>query len=569
MSINEIPVWQDGFVPVEAAITIPLQLPPIDFAHWSLAVAPLVLLLILLVGLRWQAQEAGPVGMFVAALIALVAFQTPWNALAIAAAKGIWDSIFILYVVWPALLLYHVVKRGGGFIALQDGIQQYSDDELFLVLAFGWVFTSFLQGISGFGTPIAVVAPILIIIGVKPVYAVVIPLIGHAWGNLYGGLAVAWLATIQIVDLSTPLETAVQSAILLFVPIVLAGLAIAWLYGRTQAVRHGLPMILIIGTIHGGVQLGMTFVEPILSAFLASTIAMLALYPLSRWERYDQPVEGIDERPAMHSEDTEEEEPSEPVMGFGMSLMPYAVLTIVAILALLIPQIQAVLDQFKVGVGFPTVETGYGLETEVENTYNPFTPLTHPGTFLSSAVVVGWIVYRFRGYYDEWAEREDGVETVLEGLFEDAVPASLAIVVFLVMAQVMDHAGQVEVLAIGIAAVSPPIAYAFISGWIGFIGAFMTSSNTSSNILFAPLQEQAADQMDELLEATIIAGQNAGGSVGNSIAPANVVLGTGTAGIAGQEGDVIRKVLPWAALVMVIIGILTIVLNGLMLVGGG
>lgn len=276
----------------------PLQV-PIDGFHWALAIVPLVLLLILLVGLQWQAPEAGPVGMFVAAAIALVAFQTPWEGLAIATAKGIWDAIFILYVVWPALLLYHVIKRGGGFVALEEGIQRFSDNDLFLVLAFGWVFASFLQGIAGFGTPIAVVVPLLLVIGVRPVHAVAIPLIGHAWANMFGTLAVAWLATLQVIPLESELATTVETAILLIIPAAVAGVAIAWLFGRMPAVRYALPMIVVISTLHARIQLGLMFWDPILSTFLAGTVALVALYPLSRWERYDQPLEGIDERPAM------------------------------------------------------------------------------------------------------------------------------------------------------------------------------------------------------------------------------------------------------------------------------
>src|SRR5690606_18039344 len=116
-------------------------------------------LLVLLVVLRWTAPQAGPMGMFTAAIIALFAFATPLSTIAVASAKGVWDAIFILYVVWPALLLYQVTDQAGGYDALRQGIARFSRNELFIVLALGWVFSSFLQGIAGFGTPIAVVAP--------------------------------------------------------------------------------------------------------------------------------------------------------------------------------------------------------------------------------------------------------------------------------------------------------------------------------------------------------------------------------------------------------------------------
>lgn len=541
---------------------------PLDLLHWLLALVPLAVLLVLLVGLRWKAPEAGPIGLFVAATIGLLAFQAPWETLAVAGAKGIWDAIFILYVIWPALLLYRVADRAGAFVALREGIERFSENELFLVLGFGWIFASFLQGITGFGAPIAIVAPLLIAIGVKPVYAVVIPLIGHAWANLFGTLAVAWLATTSVIDLADPTSTAFQTAILLWIPNLLGGLAIAWLYGRTRAVVHALPLILILSAIHGGGQILLSLWNPVLAAFLPATAALVALYPLSMWPKYDREVEGIDERPAMEAELSEsekkrehlkEEEP-EPVMSLGMALMPYVVLTVFTVGILVIPPVEAALEQFEIGMPFPAVETGYGLEHEQEDPYSPFAPLTHPGTFLLIAALITWGIYHWRGYLQKWAERED-VEPIGQSVLGDAVPASIAVVAFLAMSTVMDHSGQTEVLALGIAEVAPTLAFAFFANWIGLLGSFMTSSNTASNILFGPLQQTLAEA-EGLAEPAIIAAQHSGGAIGNSISPSNVVLGTGTAGIVGKEGEVLRKVLPWAVIAAVLTGGGTLLLLG-------
>ena len=272
---------------------------PLDAVHWLLALVPILVLLSLLIVFRWDPQEAGPIAMFVAALIAVFIYQAPPELLAVAAGKGIWDAIFVLYVVWTALLLYHVIDQAGGFAALHQGIQHYTENELFIVLAFGWVFASFLQGIAGFGTPIAVVAPLLLALGMRPVYAVSIPLIGHAWANLYGTIGVGWLATEQVITIQEPLEAAFQTGLLLWIPNVLGAVAIAWLYGRTPAVRHAWPMIVIISILHGGIQLGVALVDPVISAFLAGTVGLLALIPLAKLDRYAEPAEGIDNRPAM------------------------------------------------------------------------------------------------------------------------------------------------------------------------------------------------------------------------------------------------------------------------------
>src|SRR5690348_11479745 len=166
---------------------------PVDLWHWVLAILPIVALLVFLVPLRWRAPEAGPMAMFTAAAVAVVAFKTPWDTLAVASGKGVWDAIFILYVIWPALLLYQVTKQAGAYDALRQGISRFSRNELFIILALSWVFSSFLQGIAGFGAPVAVVVPLLIAVGVRPVYAVAFGVLAHAWARFFGTLGVGWL----------------------------------------------------------------------------------------------------------------------------------------------------------------------------------------------------------------------------------------------------------------------------------------------------------------------------------------------------------------------------------------
>jgi lactate permease len=537
---------------------------PIDLVHWLVALLPIVVLLLLLVVLRWKAPEAGPVGMLVAGLGALALFRTPLETLTVAGAKGVWDAVFILYVVWPALLLYQVIDRAGGFDALRKGISRFSRNRLFLVLGLGWVFASFFQGISGFGTPIAVVAPLLLAMGVKPVYAVAVPLIGHAWANMFGTLAVGWLATISVVDLQSELTTALQTAVLLWIPNLASGLTIAWMYGRSAAVKHALPLIVIVSLLHGGGQLLLVMWSPILSTFLASTVALGVLIPLSRWERYSEPDDIADRRILSNDRDRhEDEEEKEPVMGLAMAFMPYVVLTVISVGTLVMTPIEETLGRFEVGMPFPAVTTGYDVDVAAAEPYDAFAPLTHPGTFLLIATLVSWLTYRQRGKYAAWREREradgngEAEGGILSGLASNAIPASVAVVAFLVMSKVMDHSGQTQVLATGIAEFAPPLLFAFLSTWIGVLGAFMTSSNTASNILFAPLQQGVAGLEATLPEATIIASQSTGGAIGNAIAPANVVLGTSTTGSVGREGEVLRKTLPYAVAVTILVGVAT------------
>jgi lactate permease len=406
------------------------------------------------------------------------------------------------------------------------------------------VFTSFVQGIDGFGTPIVVVAPILVAFGVRPVYAVAIPIIAHIWAKFFGTLGVGWLATLQVVSLAHPIQTAFESAVLITIQVVFGGFTIVWMYGRWPAVRHAWPAVLIISVIQAGGQMIVALYHPALAAFIPATAALIALYPLSLWRRYAEPAEGITERPAMRDARVSDMDVQDTPMALGMSFLPYILLTVIAVVVLTIEPIEKTLGALSVGVPFPLVTTGYGVQNAATAAYSPLAPLTHPGAFLVITAGITWLVYRTRGYFQKWASRGEGTPTgILRGTLDDAVPASVPIIGFLVMAKLMDHSGQNQVLALGISAVAPAYVFAFLSNGIGAIGAFMTSSSTSSNVLFSDLQQTIA-RLNGLPEATIIAAQSAGGAIGNAIAPANVVLGASTAGISGQEGEIIRKTLP-------------------------
>lgn len=239
--------------------------PPVDLFHWSTAVLPLILLLIMLVALRWSGPVSGWIATGTAAIIAFFVFRAPLDNIAIGFGKGLWEAFFILLVVWPALLLYQITNVSGAFSVIREGMKEHSRNYLLLILGFGWVFASFLQGISGFGAPIAIVAPLLVGIGVKPVMAVVIPLIGHSWANTFGTLAVAWFATKNAVSIENEAATLLFSGILLWIPNLIAGLMICWLFAKGKGVKEGLPAVLLISLIHGGGQLVLTQINPALS----------------------------------------------------------------------------------------------------------------------------------------------------------------------------------------------------------------------------------------------------------------------------------------------------------------
>lgn len=341
------------------------------------------------------------------------------------------------------------------------------------------------------------------------------------------------------------------------------GFTVVWMYGKWQAVKHGWPLVLIIAGVQGIGQLFTVMLDPVLAAFLPATAAVLVLFPISRWRRYAEPAP-ITERPAMATNALEVLDEKSPPMGTAMAFFPYILLTVVAAGTSLIPALANLLKSWSVGFPFPEVTTAYGVVNEGTEMYSALSPLSHPGAVVLLTAVVAYLVFRSRGYFAAWERRSRQSTSLLGGLARTAVPASVPIVAFLVLAQMMNHSGQNEVLALGISAVAPAYLYAFLASGVGIVGAFTTSSSTSSNVLFTDLQVNLAN-LKGLPVETVLAAQSAGGAIGNAIAPANILMGASTTGIVGREGEIMRKTLPWTVIAFVATGIGTVALA---LVGG-
>ena len=113
------------------------------------------------------------------------------------------------------------------------------------------------------------------------------------------------------------------------------------------------------------------------------------------------------------------------------------------------------------------------------------------------------------------------------------------------------------ILALGIGRAAGPL-YPFVAPYIGLLGAFMTGSNTNSNVVFAPLQQQAAQLLD-MNQLVILGAQTTGGALGSMLAPAKLIVGASTAGLAGREGMVLKRTLLPGLLITAVIGVLALV----------
>ena len=473
-----------------------------------LAAVPVLLLIILLVGCKWSVGRAAVVSVAVDAVIALSAF---------------------------------------GAHPLQ-------------ILIIGYAFAAFLQGITGFGVPVAICAPLLIEIGVSPLWALAIAPLGEAWGNTFGTLSAAWdaLAAQAGLNEAMPLywQSALWTAALLFAMNLVSGLLVCWFYGRGAALRRGLPAVLVLSLVQGGGELLMSQVNTTLCCFIPCCLALVVSLLLGRLPLYNTPWELENSRAMEPSRGTLLSEQAPQGMGILHAFSPYLVMTAFSLVCLLIPSVKRALAGVSVSLHIPAVVSGGTAITEEVSGFSPLS-LTNAGVFLFLAAGFGFFYFRRRG----WLTAGSG-QQILRDSLKKAWPSSVSVMVFLVLANIMSGTGQTAALAGGFSAVFGPY-YAALAALVGMLGSFITGSNMSSNILFGSFQMTTAELVG-LQPAPILAAQTVGGSAGSLISPSKIVLGATTAGHPEMVGAIIRKLLPVALLFSLTSGAV-VLLSGLIL----
>ena len=169
--------------------------------YWLLAALPIIVVLVLMVGFRWGGAKAGPAGWLVALAVSLLVFGANPSLLAYSQMKALLLTLFVLYIIWTALVLYNVVNEAGAIETISRGIVSLTRDRMLQLLVLSWVFGSFLQGVAGFGVPVAVIAPLLIGLGFSPIVSVSAASIGHSWSVTFGDVASSFNALIAVTGL--------------------------------------------------------------------------------------------------------------------------------------------------------------------------------------------------------------------------------------------------------------------------------------------------------------------------------------------------------------------------------
>ena len=237
----------------------------------------------------------------------------------------------------------------------------------------------------------------------------------------------------------------------------------------------------------------------------------------------------------------------------GMTLIhafvPYFLLSAITLIVLVVKPVNTFLSQFQIGPAFPETQTGYGYVNEATECFSPLSPFTHASMFLLLSSLIGLVYYKKKGWI-----KNGGVKGVFVRSVSMTMPSGIAVIGLVIMSKVMAGTGQTVVLANGIANVLGKV-YVVLSPFVGLLGSFMTGSNMSSNILFGGFQTTTAGLL-EVDPSVILGAQSSGGSIGSAVSPSNIILGTTTADILGNEGKVLKKIIVITVPVAIAIGVL-------------
>jgi lactate permease len=520
-----------------------------------LAAAPIIVVLALMVGRRWAASRAGLVGAALALVIGVTAFgfarDTPAGTTAVGALGGTFGeaaftSLTILWIVLPALAIHHLQVATGATDRLRLALAGLAADPRLLALLIGWFFALFVEGAAGFGASVALAAPFLVGVGYRPLDAVVVAMLGHAIGVSFGAIGTPIVPQVAATGLAGGDIAAATASLHLLAGWLL--LLVMMLVASRATARPARGTIWGWTALAGVAFLGpywliATYVGPELptlgGALIGAGIFVVALRLAGRRgdpellppdlplppgapmiERSAGTVEQAPPRPGPDGV----ADASAPAAASGTDLLragaPYLVLILLVLVTRLVPAVGDPLAAVQLTWTLPGGFAG------------SFSPLTHPGTLLAAAFLLGALLQRVGA---------PAVQRALGTTVAQLGGVTIALVAMLSLARIMVHAGMTQSLAEAAAGAAGG-AWPVLAPMVGVLGTFVTGSATASNVLFTDLQVATADALDLPL-LPMVGAQGYGAAIGNVVCPHNIVAAGATVGLTGGEGDVLRRTL--------------------------
>src|SRR3954454_8120654 len=528
---------------------------------WSslLAVLPLLTLFLLLGGLRMKAVTASLISLAVAIIVAIAVYSMPFGQSMDAAAEGAAFGFFpIMWIVINALWIYNMTQESGHFAILRQSFSAVSADERVQAVIIAFAFGALLEALAGFGTPVAICSVMLIALGFQPIKAATVALVANTAPVAFGAIAIPIVTLSELTGLPKDDLGAMVGRQTPFLALIVPLILIAIVDGR-RGLRQAWPAAVVGGSTFAVLQFATSnYISVELTDIVASLGSALAIVALTRVWHPTEPIEGrfAGPRPAVagaatYSPTLEREVQRRERTGgttpgqIMRAYAPYAVIIAVFAIAQIGP-VKNALESATKEFNWPGLDVLNGKGEAPSSVTFKFNYLSSAGTLLLISGLLTMPIPRV------------GVRRaahVYGATLNQLKTAIITVMAVLSLAYVMNLSG--ETITLGTWAAGAGGFFAFLSPLIGWLGTAVTGSDTSSNSLFGVLQVTAAKNAQ--LSPTLMAASNSsGGVMAKMISPQNLAIGAAAVGIAGQEGELFRKVVGWSLLLLLIMAVLVL-----------
>ncbi|WP_274584668.1 L-lactate permease [Neisseria leonii] len=536
--------------------------------HTFLALLPILTVFILLVVMRLSTKTAMLAAYSVTALLALFVWQSSWQTVAAATVNGMIVALTVLYIVFGAILLLNTLKESGAIHAVRQGFTDISPDRRVQVIITAWLFGSLIEGASGWGTPSAVGAPLLLALGFPAMAAVMSVLIIQSTPVSFGAVGTPLLVGVSSgLDNKTDvaaaiaptgfeqylLQTTANVGLLhaltgVLIPLILCGMLTrffggnrsfaeglkAWKFALFAGIAFTLPYFLVA-----------KFWGPEFPSLVGSFIGLLIVVPAAKagWfvpkETFDFPERSRWDSHWVGVLPEEQPVSGRPAFSVLRAFSPYVLVIVLLILTRIVQPLKAFLVGDTTTVTFANL-FGTSISSKVQLGYSP-------GTILILAAVSCIFIFKMdmKNFKRGWL-----------GAGKTLIAAAPALLLSVPMVQVFINSQSADMGLPGAMPAMPMVlaqsaAAAFENFWpnispaIGSLGAFIAGSNTVSNMMFSYFQFSTAQQigLNTDLSSIVVATQAVGGAAGNMISVHNVVAAAAVVGLLNREGEIIRKTL--------------------------
>lgn len=513
-------------------------------------ILPLLLFFVLLGAFKVKTHWCALISLIAAILIAVVGFKMPVTLSLLAAGQGIVFALIpIIYIIIAAVWLYNLTEVSGRSKDLRAVFNTIGKGDIrvqALIVAFS--FCGLLEGLAGFGAPVAIVAAMLVSLGLRPVKAAVVTIVGNAINVGFGAMAIP-ATTAGRLGGQNPLLVAADMGHLSWIIACFVPLILLWILDGGRGIAQLWPLALISGIATAAGHFVTTGFSYELTAVLASLIGLAASYVFLLVWTPKTPDE-------YRSDDAQEDRPDGSRI--TLALLPYVLVVVVIALTKL----------WKIGVNIDSVFKATDIKIPVpglhgvlvdakgqavSSTIYTFQFLSNPGTWIFvTAIAVAFIYGRTSSGGRFPMTFGKGIATLFKTISTLKI-SILTICLVMGLAYVMNMSGQTG--AIGAALATTGIFFAFLSPILGWLGTAVAGSATSAGALFANLQSTAA-QIAGLDPATLLAGNTIGGGIGKIVSPQNLTIAATAINEPGSEAEILKKAAPYSIALLLVLCVL-------------